>query len=671
MCSFFVIRIAALIFAIRSLRHILMKVSVIIVNYNVKYFLEVCLHSVLRAAKNMPVEVIVVDNNSKDGSNAMVKDKFPDVILIENTDNKGFSKANNQGFAIAGGQYVLFLNPDTVMPEDFLDKTVAYMDAHPEAGAIGPRLIDGKGQFAPDGKKSFPSLSVAIFKTTGINKLFPKSAYFNKYYAVHVGEYETAEVDVLSGCCMMGRRSVIDAVGGAFDEDYFMYCEDVDLSYRIQKAGYKNIYYPEVNLVHYKGESTRKATLSYVRIFNEALSTFVKKHYSKKNAALFILFINIGIVLRAILGAVKQVLKVLRMPFFDAIILLGTLWFIEQFWVEHVKNMYPIPFSSLAATFPVYIILWVLSLYINGAYDQPYKSLRVIRGMVTGTIVILAYYGLLQSELRYSRAIIIFSGFIGTVLVLGLHELLYRLGVFKLIPYDTLPRKALIVADSSSYRQTTETLQKVHYAPQVLGRINTVADKQDALAGINEMKELSYTAGVNEIIFCVNGLGYIDILTQMEHCGQRYDYKIHLPGSHSFVGSNSSHTAGDLYTLDSRYNLSSFSHQRNKRLIDISFSLLFLLLSPILMFVVKEPSGLLVNIFRVLTARKTWVGYSIPLSKQLPQLKRGVLPPYNILKEFTPGQSLQTQLDEEYAIKYTAGADINLMLNNLKYLGSS
>ncbi len=237
-----------------------MKLSVIIVNYNVKYFLEVCLHSVLRAAKGIDAEVIVVDNNSEDASCSMVKERFPSVILIENSDNKGFSKANNQGVAIARGEYIMFLNPDTVMPEDFMVKTLAYMDAHPEAGAIGPRLIDGKGQFAPDAKRSFPSLSVALYKTIGLNKIFSKSSHFNKYYAVHIGEREVAPVDVLSGCCMMVRKSAMDKAGGPFDEDYFMYCEDVDLSYRIQKAGYKNIYFPGGRPgAPYKGESTISA----------------------------------------------------------------------------------------------------------------------------------------------------------------------------------------------------------------------------------------------------------------------------------------------------------------------------------------------------------------------------------------------------------------------------
>ncbi|MBN8669409.1 MAG: glycosyltransferase [Chitinophagales bacterium] len=645
-----------------------MKISVIIVNYNVKYFLEVCLHSVLRATNGFAAEVIVVDNNSTDGSMQMVAEKFPTVIRIENKDNAGFGRANNQGVAIAKGEYILFLNPDTVMPEDFFTKTIGFMDAHPEAGSIGPKLLDGKGQFAPDGKKSFPSLSVAIFKTTGINKVFSKSPYFNKYYAVHIGEDETAAVDVLSGCCMLVRTAVLPKIGGAFDEDYFMYCEDVDLSYRIQKAGYQNIYFPEATLIHYKGESTRKATLSYVRIFNEALSTFVRKHYSKGNAQLFTIFINIGIVLRAILGVVKQVLKVLRMPMFDALIMLGTLWFMKEFWVVHVKNIEPIPLNSVLATFPVYIALWVVSLYINGVYDQSYRGLRVIRAMVIGTIMILAYYGLLQPGLRYSRAIIIFSGISGTVIMLALHELFFRLGIFKFIPYDKLPRKAVIVADEKNYADTANTLRRVHYAPDLNGRIATENNKGTALAGINELKPYLFTAGINEVIFCVNGLSYAQILQQMQYCGGAYEYKIHLQGSESFVGSNSSHTAGDLYTLDKRYNLSKFSQQRNKRILDAGLSVIFLIMWPLLLLFVKNGLQFWLNCILVLTGRNTWVGYTTNNS-QLPAIRAGILPPYFIAADYEPSETVARQLDSIYAQQYTAGADLTLILKNFKYLG--
>ena len=647
-----------------------MKLSVIIVNYNVKYFLEVCLHSVLRAAAGIDAEIIVVDNNSADNSCQMVREHFPSVKLIANTDNKGFSKANNQGVAVSGGEYILFLNPDTVMPEDFLARMLAYMDAHPEAGSIGPRLIDGKGQFAPDAKKSFPSLSVAIFKTTGINKIFSKSPYFNKYYAVHVGERETAAVDVLSGCCMLVRKSAMDAAGGPFDEDYFMYCEDVDLSFRIQRAGYKNIYFPEAELIHYKGESTRKMTLSYVRIFNEALVTFVKKNYSRKDANMFVLFINIGIILRAILGTIKRGLKVFHMPLFDALILLATLWGIKNFWVEEVKNMMPIHPSAVYATFPVYIALWLISLYFNGAYDQPYRALKVTRGMLIGTTFILAYYGLLPPELRYSRAIIIFTGFAGTAVLLGLHEILYRMGILRFIPYDKLPRKAVIVADETAYHQTAAILKQVHYAPELSGRISPKEEKHGVLATLPEMKKVLYTTGVNEVIFCINGLAYTDVFTQMQYCGGDYEYKIHLPGSQSFVGSNSSSTSGDLYTIDRRFNLADFAHVRNKRLVDICGALLFLVLFPITFFLVKKRGQFFANCFKVLFGKMSWVGYSdsVPVN-YLPSIRPGVIEPYNIMAGYEPSKEVKAHVNKAYAQHYAPLTDITLLLKNFKYLG--
>jgi GT2 family glycosyltransferase len=649
-----------------------MRLSVIIVNYNVKYFLEVCLHSVLRAATGMDAEIIVVDNNSQDGSCEMVRQKFPFVIIIENKDNKGFSKANNQGVSVSKGEYILFLNPDTVMPEDLLVKLLDHMDKHPEAGAIGPRLIDGKGQFAPDSKKSFPTLSVALFKTIGINKLFPHSPYFNKYYAVHIGERQLSPVDVLSGCCMMVRKTVIDQVGGAFDEDYFMYTEDVDLSYRIQKAGYQNIYYPDATLVHYKGESTRKATISYVRIFNEALATFVKKHYSKNSARLFILFINIGIFLKAILGVLRRTLKILRMPLFDALILLLALWAMKGFWVEHIKNIEPIPYRSVYLTFPVYILIWIGSLFLNGAYDEPYRGLRVVRGLLAGTVICLAYYGLLSPDLRYSRAMIIFTGAFGGILLIALHELLHRLGIFRFTHYDTLPGKAVIVAEPQAYASTSTILQRVHYAPDVYGRI-APSDKEanTALATLADMKPLLYTAGINEVIFCVNGLSYKDILGQMEDCGQAYEYKIHLPDSQSFVGSNSSHTAGDLYTMDRSYNLASFSQLRNKRVIDLVTSISFLILFPVTLWFVNDRPGFIANCFNVLFGLKTWVGYSDSADQLpfIPSIRKGIIPPYNLLDRFEANDKIRKQLDITYAQNYNTSTDINLILKNFRFLG--
>ncbi|NCX95606.1 MAG: glycosyltransferase [Chitinophagia bacterium] len=646
-----------------------MQVSVIIVNYNVKYFLEVCLHSIYRAINSHAVEVIVVDNNSADSSCEMVKSKFPGVKLIANTANAGFSKANNQGVAIATGKYILFLNPDTVMPEDFFDKTIAYMESHPKAGALGPRLIDGKGIFAPDAKKGFPTLPVALFKTTGINKLFPRSAYFNRYYAVHIKEHEVAEVEVLSGCCMLVRKDVIDKIGGAFDEDYFMYCEDVDLSYRINKAGYQNIYYPEVNLIHYKGESTRKMTLTYIRIFNEALITFVKKHYSQKDAQLFIFIIKIGIAVRALLGIFKATLKALHMPLPDAVLLLATLMVVKDFWVNQVIGALPIPAASVYATFPAYILIWILSLFFNNAYDNPYSALKVVRGMAIGTIATLAYYGLLPAELRYSRAIILLTGISGTALLIAMHEILYRLGILKYIPYNKLPKKAVIVGSQEDYAVAANLLEKVPYPPELAGRIETGnTNTHSALDTLPNLRKILFMAGIEEVIFCMRDISYATMFRQMEACGAGYEYKIHLIGSGSFVGSNSSHTSGDIYSIDKRYKLAEQDKLRSKRMIDIIMALVLLLATPLLLIKYRNFYKIIAKSFIVLAGISTWIGYAPHTETALPKIKKGVLFPYNILPDYSPEPEVVGQLNMAYAQHYSPLQDIKLLLNNLKYI---
>lgn len=649
-----------------------MKVSVIIVNYNVRYFLEVCVDSVLRAARGMAAEVIIVDNNSADDSMLMLQERFPEVIRIENKKNTGFSKANNQGVEIARGEYILFLNPDTVMPEDFLHKTCGYLDQNAEAGALGPRLIDGKGRFAPDGKKSFPTLSVALFKTTGINKIFSRSPYFNKYYAVHIGEFETAPVEVLSGCCMMVRKAVIDQIGGAFDEDYFMYCEDVDLSYRITQAGYHNIYFPEATLIHYKGESTRKATLSYIRIFNEALATFVRKNYSKGQARLFIFALQVGIFLRAVLGVLKSVFKVLRLPLFDTLVILVTLFLVKDFWVGHIKEAKPVPTNFLLATFPAYVLLWIVSLWLNGAYDQPYRPLRVVRGMLVGSVMILAYYGLLDASLRYSRGLIMLSGVIGTVMLLGLHELLYRLGILRFIPYEDEQRKAVIVGDGAAFLEAEALLAKVPAAPELTGRLAvSQSANETALGSLNESKQLLYTAGIGEVIYCMEDLSYERVLAEMQDCGDAYDYKIHIRGSRGFVGSNSSHAAGDLYMGGEKFALAQFAQQRNKRVFDIVSSIGLFLSFPVLLFVVKKPGGMLRNIVDVLIGQKTWIGYEKPedVASRLPAVKTFVLPCYNVAEGYEPDGKLRRELSLDYARRYTPGVDAGFLWRNLRWCG--
>ena len=291
-----------------------MKLSVIIVNYNVAYFLEQCLYSVSRAIQGIDAEVFVVDNDSKDGSCAMVREKFPLVHLIENKINSGFSTANNQAIRIAKGEYILLLNPDTVVEEDTFRKVISFMDAHPDAGGLGVRMIDGKGNFLPESKRGLPTPMVSFYKIFGLSKFFPKSKIFGQYHLGFLDEHQTHSIDVLAGAFMLMRKEVLDKVG-LLDETFFMYGEDIDLSYRIILGGYKNYYFPETTILHYKGESTKRGSINYVKIFYKAMIIFARKHFSKRYAGVFSWAINMAVYFRALLAIFSRLTNRLLRPF--------------------------------------------------------------------------------------------------------------------------------------------------------------------------------------------------------------------------------------------------------------------------------------------------------------------------------------------------------------------
>lgn len=292
-----------------------MLLSVIIVNYNVKYFLEQCLCSVTKAMQHIDGEIIVVDNHSADDSYTFFQNRFQEVHFIWNEINAGFAKANNQALAIAKGEYILFLNPDTIVPEDCFEKCIAFINNRPkESGcALGIKMLDGAGNFLKESKRAFPSPLTSFYKLSGLARIFSRSKRFGRYYLGYLDENENHEVDVLAGAFMMVPKFILNKVG-SFDEDFFMYGEDIDLSYRIQKAGYKNCYFAESCIIHFKGESTKKGSLNYVRLFYRAMSIFVNKHYRGGRAGLFSFFIHIAIFIRASFSALARLLKWIGLP---------------------------------------------------------------------------------------------------------------------------------------------------------------------------------------------------------------------------------------------------------------------------------------------------------------------------------------------------------------------
>lgn len=253
-----------------------MKLSVIIVNYNVKYYLEQCLCSLYRALTNVQAEVFVVDNASSDDSQSYITGRFPRLTYLYNEENVGFARANNQAICQARGEFLLLLNPDTVLPESTLTEVLSFMDEHPRAGAAGVKMITADGSFLPESKRGYPSPMTSLWKLTGIHRLFPRSARFDGYYLSHLNEDAIHRIDVLAGAFMLLRRTALDACG-LLDEDFFMYGEDIDLSCRIVQAGFENYYLP-FPILHYKGVSTVKESYRYVTVFYGAMGTFFRKH---------------------------------------------------------------------------------------------------------------------------------------------------------------------------------------------------------------------------------------------------------------------------------------------------------------------------------------------------------------------------------------------------------
>ena len=260
-----------------------MLLTVIIVNYNVKYYLFQCLESLRRSCKGLEWEVYVVDNNSSDHSVEFLSelydlDSFPELHIIANKDNPGFGKANNQAYRCSKGEFVLFLNPDTFLAEHTIKDCVTFMRGHLDVGCLGVKMLNANGSFAMESRRGVPTPWASFCKITKISNIFPKSKRFGRYYMQHLPIDSTAEIEIVSGAFMMVRRKTTDVVG-VFDEDYFMHCEDIDLSYRMLKAGYNNYYIPTV-ILHYKGESTKRYTISFVNTFYKAILVFFHKHFN-------------------------------------------------------------------------------------------------------------------------------------------------------------------------------------------------------------------------------------------------------------------------------------------------------------------------------------------------------------------------------------------------------
>jgi GT2 family glycosyltransferase len=652
-----------------------MRLSIVIVNYNVRYFLEQCLHSVRKAVAGIEAEIFVVDNNSVDGSLDMLSEKFPEVTVIANRENAGFSKANNQAIQLANGEFVLLLNPDTVVEDDTFNKILSFMDDHADAGGLGVKMVDGQGKFLPESKRGLPTPAVAFNKIFGLSRLFPKSKVFGKYHLGFLDDEKIHKVDILSGAFMLLRKKVLENTG-FLDEEFFMYGEDIDLSYRIIKAGFSNYYFPGTRIIHYKGESTKKSSINYVVVFYKAMTIFARKHFSAKNALLFSLFINLAIYFRAFIAIVNRFITRVTLPLLDALLLFGGLIQIKTSWEQFLfpgGGNYPSELVTIAI--PAYILLWLISVYMSGGYDKPVQILRILRGLIIGSVLILTVYALLPESFRFSRALIVFGALWGFISMIGLRYVLHLLRIKGFRLGLSLNRRFLIAGDKEEAERVAELIRRTDMKPGFIGLIS-VSERTEKVNGfighISQIKEIISLYKIDEVIFCAKDIPAQTIIDKMAELNPgQLEFKIAPPESLSIIGSKSINTTGDVYIIEIN-SITKENNRRSKRFLDLLLSFALLIFTPLILFVLKRPSGYLSNLLSVLTGKKTWVGYRLTAysaNHKLPSIKMGILNPTDLLNDKNISEDTIDRLNLLYARDYRVSNDLNIILKGFRNLG--
>ncbi|HPH18692.1 MAG TPA: glycosyltransferase [Haliscomenobacter sp.] len=640
-----------------------MRLSIIIVNYNVKFFLEQALLAVRRAAAGLVVEVWVVDNASRDGSVQMVQARFPEVQVIANERNVGFSKANNQAIRLATGEFILLLNPDTVIAEDTLRSSLDFMEKHPRAGALGVKMIDGTGVFLPESKRGFPSPFVAFCKTFGLSRIFPKSGFFNRYHLGHLSKDQNHEVDILSGAFMLIRKEALEKVG-LLDEQFFMYGEDIDLSHRIQLGGYSNHYLADTRIIHYKGESTKKGSVNYVRIFYQAMILFARKHFRGGNARIFVFMLQMAIYFRAMLTLVSNFFQRAWWPILDALVLFLGLVLLKKSWaVYHFNNPDHFDDSFLYFNTPLYIGIWLFTLFFSGAYDQRTNLWQVVRGILLGAVGIAAIYGFLDLVYRSSRMLIVLGTVWALLAIPVLRALISSLGKGNFTLEEEEEKRLAIIGSVEETRRVEALLRAIGMRKKTIGLIAPEMNPAEShlfLGTLADLPALVQLFRLDELIFCGKDLRNTEIIASMERIGDQLAYKILPEGSDTIIGSSHKDLNGEWYRLDAQYNISRPENRRNKRLLDLVLALILLPTFPLSIFLNVRKQMLWANAWPVLIGRKTWVGYT-DAEADLPKLKPGVLNPMDAIPEVVLSEYGQRKLNQNYARDYQVGEDLRLL----------
>jgi GT2 family glycosyltransferase/lipopolysaccharide/colanic/teichoic acid biosynthesis glycosyltransferase len=559
-----------------------MDLSVIIVNYNVRQFLENALTSIGKAMEGLEGEVFVVDNASDDGSVEMLHAKFPQVILIENQRNLGFARANNLALQRARGDFILLINPDTIVQEDTLQVMLKFFRDTPDAGLAGCKILNPDGSFQLACRRSFPTPWVAFTRIFGLGTLFPRSRAFGKYNLTYLSRDETYEVDAVSGSFMMVRREVYESIGG-LDESFFMYGEDLDWCYRIGRSGYKVYYVHATKIIHFKGESTRRSDLDELRLFYQAMQLFVEKHFS--GSFIVELFLTIGITLRAALAFLVRTSRPFLMALTDFLLVTGALIAAELLYFGHLFRFpgyaYPIVWTVPALTV-------VLAMYVSGQYTS--NRFSVVNA---GTAVLVSYTVIsatvfFAKDFAFSRAVVLISGILVFLLVPG-----WRLA-FRRVSRSAahgrgrrtlFGRRTLIVGTGPSALTVLRKLRtRVDDGYDVLGFVSThrkqVGEKiagLEVIGSIDNVGKVISERKVSEVIFSTDSLAYTDILSVISRSKEwSVNFRLVPNSLEAIIGKTRIDELDTLPLVEIEYNVHKPVNRGVKRLFDVVVSLLLL-----------------------------------------------------------------------------------------------
>jgi len=584
----------------------MVDVSVVIVNYNVKDLVDSCISSIYKANGNkFNIEIFFIDNNSIDGSSEMVSSKFPGVIVINNETNVGFSKANNQALRNVRGKYVLILNPDTILEEGTFDKLINFTEKDKSIGAVTSKLILANGKLDFACRRSFPTPSVAIPRILGLSKLLPGSKLFGKYNLTYLDENITYEVDSICGAFMFIPKMVLEKVG-LFDEDYFMYGEDLDLCFRIRKGGYKIFYFPEVTTIHFKGESTRKTNLSYVNNFYGAMKIFVRKNFTGASRALsFIL--QLGIYSRSTFSYFKRFFRYMIFPIIDVI-------FLYLSFILSVKLRFDIfPNEEYLFIITIYVLVWFSLLLLLGLYTKKnFLSLKksfnaVIIGFFVNSSITYFF-----KEYAFSRGVIL-SSTVFAVLFLLMWRASVRSYLFFVSKNILLNKVNLLIVGEEKMNQNVEDKLNSKYN---IFHLNEIATKRN----ISELGEIIQIRKIDVVVFTGNYFSNQDILNLMwDFRNRNVRFKIFPSGKELILSKLNTNSLNEINLIEIEYNINNKLNIFLKRIFDILLSaLLIISLYPVMLFLKNafnwEFSKQISKLFllpKVFTGEYSFVGYPI------------------------------------------------------------